>query len=277
MGWIYLAESADSVWPSHHGLDQSPTVRTTDMLNLFFCLGCDDVNSEIVSLFRVLRDSKKATQLESVLKLTPWARDEFNQSYESSSDEIEQARRTVCRAFMGHGATGACRDGRTGFRAKGYQGNGTASYAFGNYAECIPAFTERLKGVIIENKDAFELFEAHDSSDTLFFVDPPYVHDTRNYKHGYKFEMEDSDHRRLCEALKPLKGMVILCGYPNSIYESLGWEFVQTESKTDSNATRTEVLWLNPAAASAQMQKNLFESGKSFNQQLMCTKGVEYQ
>jgi hypothetical protein len=43
MAWIYLAESADSVWPLHHGSDLSPTVRTTDSLSLFCCLGCDAV------------------------------------------------------------------------------------------------------------------------------------------------------------------------------------------------------------------------------------------
>jgi hypothetical protein len=41
MAWIYLAESAESPWPFHPGLDQSPTVRTIDTLKPFFCLGCD--------------------------------------------------------------------------------------------------------------------------------------------------------------------------------------------------------------------------------------------
>jgi hypothetical protein len=44
MGWIYLAESADSVWPCHRGLGQSPTVRTTDTLKAFYCLGCGAEN-----------------------------------------------------------------------------------------------------------------------------------------------------------------------------------------------------------------------------------------
>lgn len=44
MAWIYLAESVDSVWPLHHSSDLSPTVRMTDSLKLFFCLGCNQVN-----------------------------------------------------------------------------------------------------------------------------------------------------------------------------------------------------------------------------------------
>lgn len=44
MAWIYLAESVESVWPLHHGSDQSPIVRETDTLKLFCCLGCGQVN-----------------------------------------------------------------------------------------------------------------------------------------------------------------------------------------------------------------------------------------
>jgi DNA adenine methylase len=218
----------------------------------------NDLNSEIVNVFRVMRDPTLSALLTAQLKNTPWARAEFELSYEPSSDPVEQARRTICRAFMGHGATGACRDGKTGFRAKCYEGNGTQSYTFGGYADHIEAFRERLRGVIIENKDAFTLWEQHDSKETLWFVDPPYVHDTRNYKHGYKYELLDEDHVRLAGVLGSLKGMVVLCGYPNRLYETLGWDTVSIEAKTDSNAMRTEVLWLNHAAVKAQAQQSLF-------------------
>lgn len=218
----------------------------------------NDMNSEIVNVFRVLRDEDKSSKLAAALKNTPWAREEFDLSYTPDSNEIEQARRTICRAFMGHGATGACRDGRTGFRAKCYESNGTQSYAFGGYADHIPTFVDRLRGVIIENKDAFTLFAQHDADDALWFVDPPYVHETRNEKHGYKFEMEDGDHSRLCTELVNLKGMVVLCGYPNKIYNGLGWQTSSVEARTDANAIRTEVLWMNPAAARAQLQQKLF-------------------
>jgi hypothetical protein len=37
MAWIYLAESAASPSLSHHGSDQSPTVKTSDTLKEFYC------------------------------------------------------------------------------------------------------------------------------------------------------------------------------------------------------------------------------------------------
>lgn len=44
MAWIYLAESADSLWPCHLGLGQLPTVKEIDSLKLCFCRGCGTVN-----------------------------------------------------------------------------------------------------------------------------------------------------------------------------------------------------------------------------------------
>lgn len=40
MAWIFLAESADSLWPCHRGLDLLPTVSKIDGLKLVCCQGC---------------------------------------------------------------------------------------------------------------------------------------------------------------------------------------------------------------------------------------------
>ncbi len=37
----------------------------------------------------------------------------------------------------------------------------------------------RLQGVIIENKDALAVMRAHDAETTLYYIDPPYVPETR--------------------------------------------------------------------------------------------------
>lgn len=217
----------------------------------------NDLNQEIVNVFRVLRDPDLAEQLASVIAYTPWARDEFDLSYEPCLDPIEQARRTIVRAFMGHGATGACRGGSTGFRAKCYTGNGTQSYEFHNYSETIKKFTERLRGVIIENRPALELFEVHDSEQTLWYVDPPYVHATRGRKNGYKHELGDEDHVELIRRLADLRGMVVLSGYENEIYDRLGWRTAVRETRTDGNEVRREMLWINDRAWAGLAQQRL--------------------
>ena len=64
----------------------------------------NDLDGELVNVFRVLRNPTQARELRRLLELTPFARDEFEMSYTSDGDPIEQARRTIIRSFMGFGS-----------------------------------------------------------------------------------------------------------------------------------------------------------------------------
>lgn len=81
--------------------------------------------------------------------------------------------------------------------------------------------------------------------------------ETRGARHTYKFEMNDAEHERLCDFLKSLAGMVVLCGYLNEIYERLGWRHAKREALADGARARTEVLWLNPLAWDGQAQASM--------------------
>ncbi len=63
----------------------------------------NDLDGEIVNLFRVVRDRGEA--LVRVLELTPFAREEFLDGWHVSDDPVEQARRTLIRAYMGFGSS----------------------------------------------------------------------------------------------------------------------------------------------------------------------------
>jgi DNA adenine methylase len=108
------------------------------------------------------------------------------------------------------------------------------------------SITERLRGVIIENDNALDVIRRHDSEDTAFYVDPPYLPSTRDAGKDYRFEMSEEDHIKLAGALNEVKGKVILSGYPSELYDSLykGWERVEKDSIADGHLPRKEVLWL---------------------------------
>lgn len=53
----------------------------------------NDLDDEAVNLFRVMRDPEHAARLISGLTLTPFARREFEVSYQPSADPVERARR----------------------------------------------------------------------------------------------------------------------------------------------------------------------------------------
>jgi DNA adenine methylase len=218
----------------------------------------NDLDSSVVGLFRALRDPALAAELERRVRLTPFAREEFELAYQASDDPLERARRLVVRSFMGFGSDGHnAAAGMTGFRANSNKSGTTPAHDWVTWPDEIAAFCRRLAGVVVENRDAREVMAQHDAPATLHFVDPPYLHETRDPKHGYAHEMTADDHEALLDFLSGLMGMVVLCGYPSPRYDRLGWLRVDRKAFADGARARTECLWLNASAARAQPQRRL--------------------
>lgn len=211
----------------------------------------NDLDGEMVNLFCVVRD--RGDELRRALELTPFARTEFELSYSDSEDPIEQARRTVTRAYMGFGSAGICKE-TTGFRANSNRSGTTPAHDWRNYPDHLPALIERLRGVVVENRDALDLMAQHDGPDTLHYCDPPYVHSTRSEKvrgtvtrKAYKFEMTDAHHRQFAEVVRALRGTVVVSGYRCDLYDELfeGWARIDQMAHADGARDRVECLWLS--------------------------------
>jgi DNA adenine methylase len=220
----------------------------------------NDLDDEIVNLFLVLRDDAASGRLLTLLDLTPFSRGEFNGAYEKTSHPVERARRLLIRSFMGFGSDGSNSEWRTGFRANSSRSGTTPAHDWMNYPGALRMAIARLRGVVIENRDACAVMAAHDSSDTLHYCDPPYLHETRSRKSrrrgvggvaAYRHEMTDDDHARLLAFLGDIEGMAVVSGYPSPLYDAAlaGWRRVQCAAHADGARDRTEVLWINPAAA----------------------------
>lgn len=226
----------------------------------------NDLDTGVVSFFRIMRDPATGEQLRTLLELTPFSRDEFNDCYLPTDDPMESARRMVMRSFMGFGSDGATGECRTGFRSSSNRSGTTPAKDWRNYPDSLPALIDRLRGVVIENRDAIEVMQRHDTTDALHYVDPPYMHALRsrtNRRKGavgnYRHELDDDDHLRLLEALRGLKGAVMLSGYPSPIYDQglPGWHRIERKALADGAAARTEVLWMNPRAAAGIVQPEM--------------------
>lgn len=212
----------------------------------------NDLDGEIVNLFRVLRDPLQAEELRRQLELTPFARQEFELSYETHSNPVEQARRTVARSFMAFGSSGTS-GRRTGFRADSTRLRGAPSRDWMNVPEAIAAVAGRFRGVTIENRDACEVMARHDAPETLHYVDPPYLPETRNLgspyckKGQYRHELTRDQHADLLEFVRGLSGYVVLSGYDSELYNTAlrGWVRVERRALATGARPRTEVLWIN--------------------------------
>jgi DNA adenine methylase len=217
----------------------------------------NDLDGEIVNVFRVARD--RGDELRQALELTPFARAEFMGSYAPTGEPLEQARRTILRAFQGFGSASACGE-VSGFRANSNRSGTTPAHDWRNYPSAFGAIVDRLRGVVIENRDALEVMAKHDGPETVHYVDPPYVHSTRSakarkkvngkeslHRKAYRHEMTDADHERLADALHGLKDALVLSGYGCDLYDRLyrGWQRVERAAHADGARDRIEVLWLS--------------------------------
>ena len=221
----------------------------------------NDLDGEIVNLFRVARD--RGEELRRALELTPYAREEFVLSYTPSEEPVEQARRTVIRAFMGFGSNSHNR--ATGFRSNSNRSGTTPAQDWRHYPDQFGAIIERLRGVVIENRDALDVIRTHDSPAALHYVDPPYLPETRDAGTDYRHEMTVEDHIRLGEALRSLKGAVVVSGYPSALYNDIfrGWVRVERGAFADGAAQRTEVLWMKGVDLGLFSEDSLFAAGAS--------------
>lgn len=215
----------------------------------------NDIDADVVNLFRVMRDPSTAGALVAQLKMTPFSREEFVAAYEPTEEPLERARRLLIRSFMGFGSNSSNPDcGMSGFRADSNKSGSTPARDWANYPPTIRDACDRLQGVVVENRPACQVMIAHDGPETLHYVDPPYLHETRGRRKRYRNEMTNKQHSEMLSVLRGLEGMVMLSGYDNEMYDRLGWKKVQRHAFADGARERTEVMWLNPACVRAQSQ-----------------------
>jgi DNA adenine methylase len=230
----------------------------------------NDLDGEVVNVFRVLQDPGTAETLRRLIALTPFSREEFRRTYTEPRDAIEAAAFVISRSFMGFGSAASTRMHVTGFRASSKRAHGmssTPAVDWANWPDQVPVFVARLRGVCIENRDAIAVMAQHDSPSTLHYVDPPYVQSTRsslrqkngNRGHYYRHDMADTDHERLAEFLHTVVGMVVLSGYPSQLYTDLysDWAFHDRRHMADGGRARVERLWMNDRCARAQRQQEM--------------------
>ena len=72
-----------------------------------------------------------------------------------------------------------------------------------------PLLLKRLKKTVILNRNVLKMLEQFDSSESFFYIDPPYVDTSQSY--ACKFTREDWD--KMIDKLKSLKGLFMLSHY----------------------------------------------------------------
>ncbi len=210
----------------------------------------NDINGELTNFWRVLQDEEKFARMIRRVQATPFSEVEWEDAGETQGDDVEQATRFFVR----------CRLSRAGkfdvfatlSRNRTRRNMNEQAAAWIGAIEGLDAVSARMRRVVILNQDAVDVIKRQDGKNTLYYLDPPYLHETRVTTSDYEFEMNADDHLQMLETLKQVEGKVLLSGYPNELYDDTlaDWDRVEIEidnkaSSAKNKPIKTEVLWAN--------------------------------
>ena len=199
----------------------------------------NDIDGDVVAFFKVFHDPEALEVLKRKCFYTPYSRDlyaEYKRSWKEQTDPIERIYRWFIMVRMafngGFGAGGAS-----------FTDKRNAAKQLKDVVDNFEIVVDRLRVVQIENDTWQTVLDRYDSTDTFFYLDPPYVLSTRTGK-MYNHEMTDADHTELIQAIENLKGKVLLSGYDNPIYKKLSWHHMCFDV-VSNGSIKTESLWRN--------------------------------
>lgn len=243
----------------------------------------NDIDSDLVNFFRVLRDPEKFQQFYRKIQLTPYSREEFDfcrDTYRDCTDPVERAYRwyVVARQCF----AGDFQDNKPSWGyciTTSHRGMAAECSKYLSVIDRLPEFHARVMRVQIEHDDFRRVIPRYDTPETLFYLDPPYVTETRR-SGGYTHELTLDDHRDLVNLLLGIRGMAILSGYWHEVYKPLeqaGWKRLDYETAShaagrvrnsglqgkDSARTkvpRVESVWLSPTVQTRLESQGLFET-----------------
>ena len=226
----------------------------------------NDLHGELINFWRVLQDAEDFEVFRQRIELTPFSAAEFEEALQHSraaeperatdpDSETSPVERAVQFFILARQSRqGLMRDFATLSRNRTRSRINEQVSAWLNVVEGLPDVHRRLRNVVILNQPATVVIRRQDGPKTLFYCDPPYVHETRATTGEYAFEMTEEEHVELLKTLSRIQGKFMLSGYPSDLYtrweQEQGWkrhEFL-IDNKAASGKVKekkTECLWCN--------------------------------
>lgn len=227
----------------------------------------NDIDNHLIAFFKVIQNTETREALIDRLNYMPYSRflwQEFRAKWKQGfipDDPIESA----YQWFYLNRATFSGDQENGGFAVPSCTGR-NPSMSFANAIESFNLIARRLKGVTIENLNYSDCIQRYDSSDTLFFCDPPYLNTGDYYGRG---NFTYDDHQALAKLLYGVTGKVMITHSQNGLYDDLyrGWYRFEYESFKGSHKAQAgtekpktvEVVYcnFNPEQKQNELFKNI--------------------
>ena len=224
----------------------------------------NDLDGDLTNYWCVLQDEETFGRFVRIIQATPFSEAEWRKAQEelpTGSDPVDRATRFYvhCRQSLAGRRDGFASISRNRVR----RSMNEQVSAWLTAIDGLEDVHARLSRVVILNRPALDVIRKEDSPKTLFYLDPPYLPETRRSPDTYgRFEMTLADHEKLLQLLLTVQGNVILSGYPSELYDTVlrGWhhhDFNLPNNAAGGDAKRRmiERVWMNydPTSCGAEV------------------------
>ena len=245
-GSVLLHRDPDRDWFANHAADDvhSSEKGCSEVIN--------DIDGELMSFWRVLQDPTLFEQFSRIVAVTPFSQAVWEAAAQPTGDQVERAVRFFIRARQSR--QGLRKEFATLSRNRTRRRMNEQASSWLSAVEGLPEIHQRLRSVVILQGSALDVIKKQDGVKTLFYLDPPYLHQTRITTNDYKHEMTEAEHHQLLTLLTKIEGRFLLSGYPSELYESFAKEhyWFRKDVLIDNKASakkkkdvKTECLWMN--------------------------------
>jgi DNA adenine methylase len=219
----------------------------------------NDLNGELTNFWDVLKTENLYTEFCRQVSRIPFSQVEWERSWAPAGDRksfrgrLERAIRLFVRYRQSRQGLGKDFATLSKNRTRGGMSEQVSSWL--SAIDSLPEAHARLRRVVILNDDAIKVIQREDGPNTLYYIDPPYLHETRTDTTAFgEYEMSDEDHANLLDTLGAVEGKFVLSGYPSKMYnraaKTNGWNkhVFKVDNKASSakkKEIKSECVWLN--------------------------------
>ena len=218
-----------------------------------------DLDGRLTNFWRVLREPSTFEQFARVVAMTPFSNQFFNESMDRINEFLYGSGIDINAAvdffiLARQSRQGLMKDFATLSRNRVRRGMNEQVSSWLSAIEGLPEVHKRLKQVVILTDDFVKIIKSQDGPNTLFYLDPPYLHETRRTVNDYKYELSPARHEELLNLCGEMKGKFLLSGYRSQLYQDyqdeFGWSCAVKEidnkaSSAEVKEIKEECLWRN--------------------------------
>jgi len=210
----------------------------------------NDICGELMNFWRVLRSDDTFHEFARIIQTIPFSKPEWELSKLRGSTSVREAVNFFVRCRQSR--AGQCNEFAPITRNRLRRNMNEQCSAWMSCVEGLPEVHARMMRVVLLCEDAIDTIKSQDGPNTLFYIDPPYLHSTRVSTEVYTHEMTEDDHKEMLNTLNQVTGKVIISGYPSDLYETYlkGWRTHDINMPNHvaggkSKRRMIERLWMN--------------------------------